>query len=214
MSIRLEYSATAKCRPEHIWTKFQEIEQWAWWNPVVARARWLQGEPWQKGSRFAVELYRPKNFKFAAEVIESAVPNRIAWLGKGSGVRGEHWFSFDLQADGKTTLMKTWENFSGLGTIFFGSGIKRDIVKMYEDWLAALKFEAERIAREEYARSQRYSAAFFAPLTASFAQEICYTRSRPVWGSQQLFISSWRKSWDCMPATTRRTPIPSTALCT
>ena len=49
--------------------------------------------------------------------------------------------------------MKTWEEFSGLTTIFFGSGLRQGIVKMYQDWLEALKFEAERIAREERARS-------------------------------------------------------------
>ena len=85
-------------------------------------------------------------------IIESAPPNKVAWVGKGKGVTGEHWFSFELQPDG-TTLMKTWEEFSGLTTIFLGNGLRQGIVKMYQEWLEALKFEAERIAREEKARS-------------------------------------------------------------
>ena len=43
MSIHLEYSTTAKCRPEHIWTKFEALDQWAWWNKVISRARWIEG---------------------------------------------------------------------------------------------------------------------------------------------------------------------------
>ena len=152
MSIHLEYSTTAKCRPEHIWKKFEVLDQWAWWNKVISRSRWIEGQPWQKGSRFEMELARPRPMKAKPVIIESAPPTKVAWVGKGKGVTGEHWFSFELQPDG-TTLMKTWEEFSGLTTIFFGSGLRQGIVKMYQDWLEALKFEAERIAREERARS-------------------------------------------------------------
>lgn len=152
MSIRLEYSTSAKCRPEHIWKKFETLDQWAWWNKVIVRAKWIEGQPWQKGSRFEMELARPKPLKFRPEIIESTPPTKIAWIGKGNGVTGQHWFSFELQPDSRT-LMKTWENFSGIGTLLFGSGTRQAIVKMYEDWLGALKFEAERIAREERARS-------------------------------------------------------------
>lgn len=152
MPIRLEYSTTAKCRPEHIWKKFEALDQWAWWNKVISRARWIEGQPWQKGSRFEMELAQPRTMKFKPEVIESTPPNKVAWVGKSSGVTGEHWFSFELQPDG-TTLMKTWENFSGISTIFFGTGRRQAIVKMYQEWLEALKFEAERIAREDLARS-------------------------------------------------------------
>ncbi len=151
MSIRLEYSTTAKCRPEHVWKKFQDIEQWAWWNKVIARAKWIEGQPWTKGSRFELEFIRPKSMKLKPVVVESAPPNRVAWVGKGSGLAGEHWFSFESQGD--TTIIKTWEDFSGFGTVFFGSGTKQAVVKMYQEWLEALKLEAERIAREEYARS-------------------------------------------------------------
>ncbi|MGC2321973.1 MAG: SRPBCC family protein [Terriglobales bacterium] len=152
MSIHLEYSTTAKCRPEHIWKKFEALDQWAWWNKVISRARWVEGQPWQKGSRFEMELARPKPMKFRPVIIESAPPTRVAWVGKGSGFTGEHWFSFELQPDG-ATLMKTWEEFSGISTLFFGNGTRQGIVKMHQEWLEALKFEAERIAREAVARS-------------------------------------------------------------
>ena len=152
MSVYLEYSLTAKCRPEHIWKKFEVLDQWAWWNKVISRTRWISGEPWQKGSRFEMELARPQPAKFRPVIIESSAPNKVAWVGKAKGLTGEHWFSFELQSDG-TTLMKTWEKFSGLATILLGSGAKQAIVRMYQEWLEALRFEAERIAREEKARS-------------------------------------------------------------
>lgn len=151
MPITLEYSTVAKCRPEHVWQKFQKLEEWAWWNRVIGQARWLSGQPWQKGSQFYMELVRPIDMKFKPVVTTSEPPAKICWVGKGRGVTGEHWFSFEAQPDG-TTLIKTWENFSGLSTIFFGSGTRKKIVDMYKIWLDRLKEESEKIAREELAR--------------------------------------------------------------
>ncbi len=151
MAFTLEYSTVAKCRPEHVWQKFSKMEEWAWWNRVIGQARWLQGEPWQKGSRFLMELVRPKTMKFEPVITESNPPNKVCWRGNGSGLAGEHWFAFEQQPDG-TTLMKTWENFSGFSAMFMGSGAKAKIVDAYKLWLDRLKEESEKIAREELAR--------------------------------------------------------------
>ncbi len=152
MAIRLEHSVTAKCRPEHVWQKFQKLEDWPWWNRVIGRSRWVSGAPWQKGSRFHMELVYPRRMKVDPVITEAAPPNRIAWVGKGVGVRGEHWFSFEAQPDG-STLIRTWENFFGFLTLFARDSLRQSIVAMYKDWLEALKTEAEKIAREEQARS-------------------------------------------------------------
>ncbi len=152
MSIRLEYSTTAKCTPAHVWQKFSKVEEWAWWNPVIGQARWISGKPWEKGSKLHFELIRPLNVKVDATITEVAPPNRVVWVGGGMLIRGEHAFSFEPQPEG-ASLMKTWEDFSGVGTIFLGEGKRREIVQMYQKWFEQLKIEAEKIAREEMARS-------------------------------------------------------------
>jgi len=153
MAIRLEHSVTAKCRPEHVWEKFKKLEEWSWWNACVGQAKWLEGEPWKKGSRFHVEVIRPRSLKVQPVILEVEAPATVAWEGKARGVSFEHWFRFELQPDGATTVLKTWEIFSGPGTLFLGESAKKDIVKMYADWLEALKAEAEKIAREQHAQS-------------------------------------------------------------
>jgi len=40
-----------------------------------------------------------------------------------------------------------------LTTLFFRNGARQGIVRTYQEWFDALRFEAERIAREERARS-------------------------------------------------------------
>ena len=152
MAIRLEYSVTAKCTPQQAWKKFEALEHWSWWTRGIAQARWVEGQPWQKGSRFLMQVLQPRNVTFRPVILESDPPRKVGWVGKAAGITGEHWFSFEPQSDG-TTMLKTWEDFSGWVTIFWTNGIRKSIVAMYAEWLEALKAEAEKIAREEQARS-------------------------------------------------------------
>lgn len=152
MAIRLEYSTPAKCRPEHVWQKFQKLEEWAWWNPVIGQARWLQGARWEKGGRFEFRLIKPRAMTFKPVILESAPPQRLGWVGTAFGFKGEHWFSFEEQPNG-TTQLKTWENMSGFMTLLIGAGTRQKLVAMYREWLEALKAEAEKIARGERAAS-------------------------------------------------------------
>ncbi len=152
MSIRFDYSAIAKCKPEHVWQKFQKLEEWGWWNPVIGKTRWLQGQPWQKGSIFYFELVRPRRMNLKPVIQECAPPNNVLWIGKSPGWVGEHGFSFEAQPDG-TTLVKTWENLSGMATAFFGEKMRQGLQDMYAAWVETLKTEAEKTAREEFARS-------------------------------------------------------------
>ncbi len=150
MPIHVEYATVAKCSPEHAWEKFQVLDQWPWWNQAIARAGWIAGKPWEKGSRFYLETARPKVFKLKPVITESAPPNRVVWVGTSLGFRGEHGFSFDPQPDG-TTLLKTWEDFSGPATLLFGGATRMALAEMYKVWIESLKFEAERLARQQYA---------------------------------------------------------------
>ncbi len=152
MAFTLEYSTVAKCRPEHIWKFFSNMEQWAWWNRVVGPCRWLNGQPWEKGSRFHLLLEKPRRMKVECAILACDPPGKVGWVGGGFGWKGERWFSFDAQPDG-TTLMKQWENLSGFGTMLAGEGMKKQALAAYQAWFEALKFEAERLAREEKARS-------------------------------------------------------------
>lgn len=152
MALRLGYSTSAKCQPQHVWQKFEKLEEWAWWNPVIGQARWLEGERWQKGGRFLFQLMKPWVMTFKPAIIESAPPQRVAWVGTAFGFKGEHWFSFEEQHDG-ATLLKTWEEMSGFMTLLFSAGTRQKLLAMYREWLEALKVEAEKIARAEPAGS-------------------------------------------------------------
>ncbi len=155
MSLRVEYSVTAACTPEQAWKAFDDLARWPSWNRSVSQARWLEGEPWQQGSRFYLEIVRPMELVLEPVITEAAPPNRIAWDGSGSLLSGENRFSFDSQPDGTTRLTLAGE-FSGFGTLFWGDRLKSAVSGLFSEWLNALKAEAERISAGQ-AGSSRFA---------------------------------------------------------
>src|SRR5689334_21916615 len=110
---RLDYAITARCRPEHVWQAFTNLGRWKDWNPVIAEARWISGQSWQVGNRFLMQIIQPRRMTFKPEIIEMNSPTKVVWTGSAPGFRGTHGHEFVAQSDG-TTLIKTWEEFSGL----------------------------------------------------------------------------------------------------
>ena len=151
MSVRVQHSVTAKCKPEHAWQKFQKVDEWPWWNRVIGHAKW-EGEPWQQGSRLLLELAYPKRQTLKGTVTSNAAPQAVACKADGNGMSGTLRFAFTPAADGFTTLHAECD-FSGWKTALSGGSLQQDFRKAFEEWLDALKTEAEKIAREEFARS-------------------------------------------------------------
>jgi hypothetical protein len=148
--VKVEASVVCRCHAEYVWQKFQDLGNWAWWNPAVGGARWLAGEPWTPGSRMRLELVRLK-LTFEPVVIECAPLKLIHWQGNSLRCSGEQHFIFDPQPDG-TTVLRAMLRLTG-ATPFLIPGIKQEAEKTIDIWLESLKTESEKLAREEAARS-------------------------------------------------------------
>jgi len=152
MSVKVEHSVVAKCKPEHAWQKFSSMVEWPWWNRAIGSARWSAGQPWQQGSRFHLEIAYPKTMALACVVSEAGAPGKVAWTCAASGLSGTMQFRFEAESDANSVITAQAE-FSGLKATFGGSSLKDAMQKTFGEWLEALKTEAEKIAREEFARS-------------------------------------------------------------
>ena len=148
MAIDLEYSAVAQCRPEHCWQVFQNLNEWSGWLDAVGQARWIEGAPWQKGSRFEFHLSQPRPATITPTITDIEIPYKVIWVGKGMGVTGEHAFVFAPQADG-TTRITTMQRYSGAATMFAPKHLIGIVQSVLERWVERLKLEAEALARRE-----------------------------------------------------------------
>lgn len=144
--MRLEYATVANCKPEHIWKAFQHVEEWPRWSSVIANTGWTEGQPWAAGSRFQMQILQPLPVTFRPRIIEVAPPGYVHWIGETTALNAEQWFSFKEQPDG-TTLIKTWQEFSGPASFMFGESVRTAITNIYVDLFRSLKEEAEKNAR-------------------------------------------------------------------
>ncbi len=137
--IQLENSVIANCTPEDVWRHFEDITKWPDTVPsVIGAAKWENGEPWKPGSNFSMKLLKPMPVYFKPEVLDTAPPNSVHWIARGSAVTAEQWFTFEAQPDG-TTKLTARQTFDGPMTFMFGETVQRQITDMYNEWMNALK---------------------------------------------------------------------------
>ncbi|HWR13315.1 MAG TPA: SRPBCC family protein [Terriglobales bacterium] len=149
-----EYEAIARCKPQHVWQVFSDMDRWSEWNPVVGKSHWLTGAPWKPGSTFFMEILQPKKIIFRPMIQEILIPIRVSWTGKAPGFAGTHGHEFILMPDG-TTRVRTWEDVSGFLTLFIGKRMHRQMMDMYAAWINALCREGEKLAAAQLAKASQ-----------------------------------------------------------
>ena len=90
--------AESDMSPKQIWSTWSRIEDWAGMSPLVATARWTNGQPWRVGSQFVQELNLgfPIGRDTAEERVMSVEPGVAAeWGRKKRGLRAIHLWRFD-----------------------------------------------------------------------------------------------------------------------
>jgi hypothetical protein len=154
MAIQLEHSTIGRCRPEHVWLHFKQIETWPAAVPaVIGNAGWTEGQPWDVGSKFSMKLLQPMPMYVKPEIKEINAPHSVHWIAPGSAVTSKQWFTFEPQEDG-TTKLTARQEFDGPMTFMFGETIQKQIRGMYREWMETLKSQAEATAQAESSGAQ------------------------------------------------------------
>ncbi len=108
MSLKIEFALNINANPDTIWTVFHEIERWPRWDPMsLEEAKWVSGEPWKQGSKFAMKITRPMAMTLTPEIVEVSPPVFVHVKGNGGGVTGEQFYIFKWDEATRTTEMRT-----------------------------------------------------------------------------------------------------------
>jgi len=145
MAIHYNHEVLESCSPEHAWQAFRDVERWPQWNPLIARALWDGGEPWQKGSTLQTEIAQPTRVTLRPQIEGVATPNVVHWIGRQMGVKAEVLFRFDPDPAG--TKIQCFQEVTGAPTMFVTDKMKREITGVFDQWLESLKTEAVRVAQ-------------------------------------------------------------------
>ncbi|MBI2682604.1 MAG: hypothetical protein HYX26_05210 [Acidobacteriales bacterium] len=143
MEVKVEYSTVALCHVSDLWEVFQDIQNWRRLSSVFGDAGWVHGKPWERGSRFCVELNYPKHIDLEVVVLKCHAPHEVVLLCHGSGFASEQWLFFTPRDVEDETQIRTESAVVG-GTDYLREQVAGPVRQLLESWFDGLKMEAEK----------------------------------------------------------------------
>lgn len=108
----VQHAIDVAATPEQCWRVFSDLGTWPRWFPFL---RGVRGDGLAPGGRLTLLFAAgPATLPVRVDIRELAPGVRVRWVGGALGVRGDHFFSFDVNNPG-TTRVTSGECFSGLG---------------------------------------------------------------------------------------------------
>lgn len=144
MSRRVEYSVVTKATPEQVWSLFCDRSSWELISDTYDNIRWVEGKPWQVGSRLAFDLRRPFKVAVTQVIIASEPPHKLGWIDHGVGVTIEQWL--DIEAHDEGTRVSVWAETAGPFTMIFGHQIEKLLRDFTVEWYDRFREECDRRA--------------------------------------------------------------------
>jgi|SRR5271157_4007238 len=103
---RIEYSVTVPVSVDAAFEAFQHLERLLH-RGIYDEASWVQGEPWQVGSRLRYRVVQPIRTTISAVVTSISPPRAISLINHGLGVIAEQNVSFGPDLKGGTRVRMT-----------------------------------------------------------------------------------------------------------
>ncbi len=131
--------AVVSAPPEVVWDTLTDLSSWPRWMPGVQSVR-VDG-PLAVGTTFEWKA-GPGTIK--SKILEAERPRSVGWEGHTLGITALH--AWRMEAQGGGTHVFTEESWAGLLPRVLGKLMCKTVRKALDDWLPALKAEAERRA--------------------------------------------------------------------
>lgn len=103
---RIEYSVTVPVPVDAAFHAFQHLERLLH-RGIYDEATWIEGEPWQVGSRVRYVVVQPVHAVVSAVVSSISPPRAISLLNHAAGVTAEQNVSFGPDLKGGTRVRMT-----------------------------------------------------------------------------------------------------------
>jgi hypothetical protein len=100
---RVEYSVTVPVPVDEAFKAFQNLERLLH-RGIYNEASWIEGEPWQVGSRVRYVIVKPVATTISAVVTSISPPRAISLLNHALGVTAEQHVSFGPDLKGGTRI--------------------------------------------------------------------------------------------------------------
>jgi len=105
---RVEYSVTVPVPVDAAFQAFQDLERLLH-RGIYDEASWVEGKPWQVGSRLRYVIVQPVRATVSAVVTSISPPRAISLINHGLGVTGEQNITFGPDLKGGTRVRITMD---------------------------------------------------------------------------------------------------------
>jgi len=100
---RVEYSVTVPVPVDAAFKAFQNLERLLH-RGIYTEASWIEGDPWQVGSRIRYAIIKPVAATISAVVTSISPPRAVSLLNHALGVTAEQHVSFGPDVKGGTRI--------------------------------------------------------------------------------------------------------------
>jgi hypothetical protein len=137
---KFEYSVITKASPSLAWFVFSDTHRWNTFANVYGEVRWIEGIPWESGSRLKIELLRPV-YAVIDHVITTCVPGKkVGWIDHALGVALAQWVTFE-ERPLIGTIVRTWGEVIHSGITIGGRTVEELLASFTRTW-----YESYRVA--------------------------------------------------------------------
>jgi hypothetical protein len=139
---RIEYSVTVPVPVGAAFQAFLDLERLLH-RGIYDEASWIEGAPWQVGSRLRYVVVQPTRATVSAVVTSASPPRAVSLLNHALGVTAEQNVSFGPDLKGGTSVRITMD-FVGKSSELSGSVIRDAITFLTKDALDTMAALCQR----------------------------------------------------------------------
>ena len=128
-----QYTVITKASPEVAWRVFSDWTRWRSFANVYGTVRWLEGKPWQVGSRMSIEIVRPVTTIIDHVIIACTPGKQVGWIDSAMSVIIIQWVDFEPQGESRT-VVHTWGEIAGAKHDVAGRTVEQLVNSFTETW--------------------------------------------------------------------------------
>jgi hypothetical protein len=139
---RVEYSVTVPVPVDAAFQAFQDLERLLH-RGIYSEASWVEGKPWQAGSRLRYVIIQPARATVSAVVTSISPPRAISLINHALGVTAEQNVSFGPDLKGGTRVRITMD-LVGKSTELSESALHEAVAIIIKDALDTMAARCQR----------------------------------------------------------------------
>lgn len=142
---RFQYSVNTRAEPALCWDVFSDCSRWNSFARIYGSINWIEGLPWEPGSRLEIEVLRPFHSRIEHVITSCVAGKRVGWIDHAMGAALAQWVTFESFPLGGTRVT-TWGDLVHSGRAIAGRSAEELITGFTKVWYENFRTVCDQIA--------------------------------------------------------------------